>query len=251
MPQVTTSDSAHEIPSWIARHVAGRTFADIGGIGVNSGNERITLAVASRASSATMLDIVPRDHHLWATFHEKCRKAGLSEADYKVQDCVDINDPQLREKVGTFEFVHSTGINYHLPNPVHGLHNLRTIVGEYLITNTVIVPDTIETAAGTLNFPGSQAVFMPGLSEAERRIFDAYYRQKFNLGIDYMAPRLDAENPACPWFEHGEPTCWPFWWLMTISAFEGLVRLVGFEILDSHLWQNHAYAVFCRRVDRT
>jgi hypothetical protein len=133
---------------------------------------------------------------------------------------------------------------------VWGLHNLRKIVGEYFITNTVIIPSRVSTDEGELQFPGSQALFMPGLTEKERTILDSYYRQKFGLGLDYMAPRLEAEKPDCPWYENGELTCWPYWWLMTIPAFEGLVRLVGFEILDSCLWENHAYTVFCRRIDR-
>lgn len=238
------------ITGWIRDHVKGRTFADVGGIGMRSTNERVTLALSSGATAATMIDIRPKEYYEWTVFRDKCRQSGVPDTAYSCIDAIDINDAALKDKVGVFDFVHSTGINYHLPNPVWGVHNLRRIVGEYLITNTVIMPETVETPEGTLHFPGSQAVFMPGLTERERRILDAYYQKKLNASIDYMAPRLDAENPSCPWYKDGEPTCWPFWWLMTVPAFEGLIRLVGFEILDTHLWNNHAYAVLCRRTER-
>lgn len=248
--QLVAPDPISKMTSWIRDNVKGKSFADVGGIGVESVNERITLAVASGAASSTMIDIRPTTYYEWTLFRAKCEKAGLSENDYKCVGSVDINDPALRDKVGMFDFVHSTGINYHLPNPVLGMHNLRKIVGEYLITNTVIVPQTIKTPKGNLTFSGSQALFMPGLSAQERTILDWYYRDKFDMRIDYMAPQLEAQSPDCPWYENGEPTCWPYWWLMTVPAFEGLVRLVGFEILDSTLWENHAYSVFCRRTER-
>jgi len=248
--QPADADPLAKVISWIAGNVRGKTFADIGGIGVDSINERITQAVGAKAASATMIDIRPRTYYEWKVFHAKCRKAGLMETDYACMDAVDINDPALKERVGTFDFVHSTGINYHLPSPVLGMHNLRQIVDEYLITNTVIVPEIIKTPKGTLTIPGSQALFMPGLSEHEREILDWYYRDKFNMTLDYMAPRLNAPKPDCPWYENGSPTCWPYWWLLTIPAFEGLVRVVGFEILDSALWENHAYSVLCRPIRR-
>lgn len=238
-------DPIEKMKGWISTNVKGKTFADIGGIGVDSVNERITLASKSGASSLTMVDIRPKEYYEWDIFHKKCESENIK--DYQCIDQADINDPGLLEKVGQYDFVHCTGIVYHLPNPVWGIQNLSTVVKEYLIINTVIVPPKIDTEHGTLEFKGSLAVFMPGLSPLERRIFNSYYMNKFKTDIDYMAPTLDAVNPSCPWFEDGKATCWPYWTLFTAESFTALVKMMGFEILDTALWEDHALALFARK----
>ena len=238
-------DPIDKMKGWISTNITGKTFADVGGIGVNSINERITLASRSGASSSTMIDIRPKDYYEWAVFHKKCEQENLK--DYHCIDKADINDPGLLEKVGQYDFVHCTGVVYHLPNPVWGIENLCKIVKKYLVINTVIVPPKIENEYGTLEFNGSQTVFMPGLSLKERHIFNAYYMNKFNMSIDYMAPALDAINPDCPWFVNGKSTCWPYWFLFTQDSFVALVEMMGFEIIDLALWENHTLALFVKK----
>jgi 2-polyprenyl-3-methyl-5-hydroxy-6-metoxy-1,4-benzoquinol methylase len=239
-------DSSEKIMKWISTNVPGKTFADVGGIGVDSINERVTLASKAGALSSTMIDIRPEDFYEWGLFHKKCEQENVK--DYRCIAGIDIHDPLLLQKVGQYDFVHCTGIVYHLPNPVAALENLRHIVKEYLIINTVIVPPRIETEEGCLEFKGSVALFMPGLSSRERQILNSYYLNKYNFGVDYMAPALDAVGPACPWFEDGKPTCWPYWFLFTPQSFAALVRMVGFEILDLSLWENHALTLFVRKL---
>jgi hypothetical protein len=239
-------DPIEKIKGWISTHVPGKTFADVGGIGVNSINERISLSSKSGAASSTMIDIRPKEYYEWEVFHKKCEQENIK--DYNCIDNADINDPGLLVKVGQYDFVHSTGIVYHLPNPIWGVENLSKIVKEFLIINTVVIPPKIETEFGSIEFKGSLAVFMPGLDSKEREILNAYYMKKFNMNIDYMAPTLDAINPDCPWFENGKPTCWPYWFLFTSNSFIALVKMMGFEILDSALWENHALTLFVKKI---
>jgi hypothetical protein len=65
--------------------------------------------------------------------------------------------------------------------------------------------------------------------------------------FDYMAPMFEAENPDCSWFEDGKTTCWPYWWLFTEKSFIALVKMMGFEILDTALWENHALTLLAKK----
>lgn len=224
----------------------GRTFADIGGIGMDSASERITFAVEHGAASATMVDIRPPDYHEWKRFREVCASKGIS--DYRELASIDINDPELVQKVGTYDVVNCTGIFYHLPSPLAAFENLRGVVGEYLIINTVIAPEVIENQSGRLEFPGSVALFLPGIGEQERSILGEHYRAKFGLLIDGFAPRIrDQHNSYTPWHDGGGFTCWPWWWLFNTSAFRALVQLMGFQILDEWMFEDHALYVFARK----
>jgi hypothetical protein len=238
-------DPVTAINGWISSLVPGRTFADVGGIGVNAMNEKVSLACRSGAQSATMIDIRPSDYYEWDLFHQRCRTAGVEG--YHCIDRIDINDAELVNKVGVYDIVHCTGIVYHLPNPVWGVANLCKTVGEYLIINTVILPPRIANEHGTLEFGGSTVLFMPGLNPVERRILNAHYMKKFGFTIDDMSPALDAEKPDCPWFENGETTCWPYWWLFSKDSFIALITMMGFTVVDSALWEEHALTLLVKR----
>lgn len=245
-------DYTKKVDNWISSNVKGKSFADVGGIGVDSANERITLASKSGALSATMIDIRPSDYYEWDIFHKRCKEIGVH--DYRCIDNADITDPHFLEKVGSYDFVNCTGIVYHFPNPVWGVQNLSRIVREFLIINTVIIPSKIETDYGGLEFRGSTVLFMPGLSSTERKIINSYYMKKFNtnnMNIDIIAPLLEAEKPDCPWFDRdGKTTCWPYWWLFTENSFIALVKMMDFQILDTALWESHALALLARRLPK-
>ena len=237
-----------KIDEWIASVVPNQTFADLGGIGVNSGNERVTFAAACGARSATMMDFRPSDYSEWDIFRKMCAEKGV--ADYREIASVDINDLQLREKVGTHYLVHCTGVLYHMPSPLLAFANLANIVEKYLIVNTVTVPETIQNAYGTLHFPGSVALFLPGISEQERSILREHYHTKFEWPIDAIAPRLsDQEQAVMPWREKDQLSYWPCWWFFTDRSFRALVQLMGFTIVDEYKWEDHILQIFAEKRD--
>ena len=61
---------------WIESCVRGRSFVDVGGLGGNAINEKVTVALDAGAASATMIDIIPADHVFWQTFRAKCAAKG-------------------------------------------------------------------------------------------------------------------------------------------------------------------------------
>jgi len=235
------------IDQWIAELVPGRTFVDIGGIGVDSTNERVTFAVYAGARRAAMADIRPFSYFEWDIFANKAADAGLT--DFDRFDQVDITSSHVSERLPIFDVVHCTGIFYHLPNPVGALENLRRVVGRFLIINTITVPDRIENPVGALDFTGNVALFLPGLSARERQILRAHYESKFSWKFDDVAPPLDGQNGAVmPYFENGTFSCWPYWWLMSDGCFRSLIRLMGFTIHAEWKWEDHCLACLCERI---
>ena len=247
MPQEARLQPKDPVDEWIADVVPGRTFVDIGGIGVNSVNERVTFAVRAGAKRAAMADIRPFSYREWETFDRKCASAGITDVDRF--ENVDITSPRINELIPSYDVVHCTGIFYHLPSPVAAFETLRRVVGRYLIINTVTIPNRVETTAGTLEFPGNVALFLPGLSPMERTILAEHYDGRYGWKLDDVAPPLERqEGAAMPYFDNGEFSCWPYWWLMTDDCFRSMLRLMGFRALKEWKWDNHCLFALCERV---
>lgn len=236
------------IHRWIAAVAPGRSFVDIGGIGEWSVHERIGQALAAGASHAAMADIKPAESPYWRYFHDRMAERGVARDAYDSHAEVDITRPGLAERLPAFGVVHCTGVLYHCPDPVAALHNLGRVAGRWLIANTLICPRRVENAAGTLALPEGAALFLPGLSEAERDVLRLHYQAKFGWNLDDMAPRPRTPGAAMPHVAlDGELSCWPYWWLFTDEAFRRLLRLIGFDIRDEWTWEEHAHCALCER----
>jgi hypothetical protein len=234
------------VDRWIADIVPNRSFVDVGGIGVNAVNERVTFAAQAGASKVAMADIRPFDYYEWNIFNKKCADAGLD--DVARYEHVDIADSSLSTKLPRFDVVHCTGIFYHLPSPVSAFENLQSVVGRYLIVNTVTVPERIETASGSLTFSGNVALFLPGMSDRERRILAQHYDGRYSWAVDDVAPPLERQAQAkMPYRVDGRFSSWPYWWLMSDDCFRSLIRLMGLAIRDEWKWDNHCLFCLCER----
>ena len=248
------------ISEWIADNVEGLSFCDIGGIGVGARNERISIAVRSGAKSATMIDYRRSDFKMWRVFRDKMKEKGIEG--FLEIDNANLEHPGFPQRVGAYDFVHSTGILYHAPAPMTMLFNLSRISRKYLITNTVILPEHVRTPRGNLEFAGSQAVFVPGLTDTEREILDVHYQQLLGWPAGRFgnsAPRLGDGGAKMPylqnkqtergplWGDDGGFSYSPYWWLFTAKAFRAAVEMFGFRIVEEELWKSHALSFFCRR----
>lgn len=248
------------VPGWIEARVEGLSFCDVGGIGVGAINERISIALGAGAAEATMIDLRPAEYPEWMNFRKRMEERGVQE--YKTIDKANLEAADFADQVGVYDFVHSTGILYHAPSPVVIMDNLRRIARRYLITSTVIIPERIETEFGSLDYPGSQAVFLPGISERERAILRADMSSKLNWPkgrFDSCVPRPEDPAAAMPyiqnrapsdlhfWRSEGDLSYSPYWWLFTKDAFRALVRMFGLQIIDEHVYKDHALTVLCER----
>jgi hypothetical protein len=232
---------------WIQKLVPGKTFADIGGIGVKCCNERITFAAMSGAAACTMADIRPADFHEWDIFRKKCADAGVRGV--RELAGIDVRDRRSIAEIGKCDLVHSTGILYHVQSPAQVLWNLRSVTSRYLITNTVIFPRRVENAYGVVEVPDHSVLFTAALSAQDRLVLNAYYKEKFGWTLDGLAPDPDVPGRKIHWIENGELTCWPIWHLFSDGAFRALLRVCRLKILDEWNWQDHCLQVLCERCD--
>ena len=235
------------IDQWLLELVPGRSFVDIGGIGMDSCNERVTLAAKAGASVYKMADIRPGDHFEWENFRSICRQRDVS--DVVEIDGVDIRNRESLARIGRCDIVHSTGILYHVPSPAEVLWNLRSITGRYLITNTVTFPGQVTNEYGTVELPHGGVLFGAALTDEERRVLSKHYHDKFGWTVDQTAPRPGEAPPGIEWIEDGEFTCWPYWYLYTDHAFRCLLTLCRLNVLEEWKWADHTLQVLCELDD--
>lgn len=233
---------------WIAARAAGLSFIDIGGIGENALNETVSTALAHGAARASIADIQDFSAPMWGDFHARMAGMGIEPARYTAYDRIDVAGGDLTTRLPVHDMVHSTGILYHLSDPARALWNLRRVTGRYLVTNTVIMPDSIENEHGRLDFRGSTALFLPGIDATERAILRQYYRDKFGWDLNQNAPPPEDTGAGMPHLTETGPSPWPYWFLFTAAGFRGLVRMAGFRIQEEWVWENHAHFVLAERV---
>ncbi|MGH8233685.1 MAG: hypothetical protein ACREPU_05745 [Rhodanobacteraceae bacterium] len=226
---------------WIAELVAGKSFMDVGGLW-GTKNEKVSVAVNAGAARTTMADIAPLGHALWNDFDARCARLGIHGYAKRHLDIV-----ELAQEVAEVhhQIVHCSGIIYHVPDPYRMLANLRRVTDEHLILTSMVVPESIENAAGHLTFPRDRAVFVPSMTEATRAIVATHFRGH-DVSIDAIT-RPMTENWRWP---DGVPNYGPWWWLMSPDYLCGLLEVAGFGIEDTcWSWEGLSYSVLARRCD--
>ena len=229
-----------QVDEWIAQRVRGLSFVDIGGIGVKGTNERASWAQRQGASAVAMADFEPFSHREWQHWHGEIKRIGVTGI--KEYEETNIDDPALLDLLGQWDMVHSTGILYHVPNPIHTLLNLRRLVRRYLIVNTVIVPEIIENTAGRLCFPASSVALFAALRGSERAVLAQHYADQFGLPLDELAPERN-EGASMPYLVGDRPSYYPYWWVFTKPSFEVTLEMLRMRVLDRFTWKNHAHFV--------
>lgn len=235
--------------AWIRSVSPGGSFVDIGGIGEWSCNERVSIALESGASHVAMADIQPYSSEYWSFFHDKMVEKGIDRSRYACHEKVDITRADLPQQLPRFDTLYSTGILYHVADPVTSLYNLTRITGRWLIINTVIMPARVENELGVVECPDGMAFLLPAMSEAQRDIMRLHYKTKFGWSIDDTAPRPQQSGAIMPHRTEQGLSCWPYWWLMSIPAFRTLVNVMGFAVREEWTWEDHAHFMLCERID--
>ena len=227
------------VSSWtdeiISAHVKDVSFADVGGLW-GLVNEKITVAVQAGCRAATMIDIMPTNHRSWTEFDQRARSMGVTGYK-KLQGNVD--DLTLPDKAGTFDFVHCSGVIYHVPNPLHTLACLRALTNRFLLLASMTVPQQMNTEAGELSFAGGRTIFLPALDASTKRVLAHHFRA---LSIN-LAGITDDQYPWTSLAAYG-----PWWWLWTKETLAVMMQSTGFRVLDTReTWKGRAHAVFCER----
>lgn len=220
----------------IRAHVAGATFADVGGLW-GLVNEKVTVAVKAGCRSATMIDISPVGHQLWIDFDRHAQSAGVTEY-RKVQGNLD--DPELPKRAGTFDFVYCSGVIYHVPNPFYTLARLYALTQWFLLLGSMTVPRRIHTEAGEISFAGGRTILLPALDRQSKGILAQHFR---GLGIELAG----VTNDQYLWTSAS--AYGPWWWLWTEDTLTVMLQVAGFRVIDAReTWTGRAHRILCEKV---
>ena len=185
----------------VARHAAGRSFADIGAMWKVHG-EVAFAAEAAGATAVTALDVMAATPEFEA---EQARRGSVVRF-----VCGDLHDAAVLELVGRHDVVWCSGVLYHAPHPLLTLERLRSITGETLMLGTATIPEIP-------GFPQA-CLYLPGLSDAQRGAFTGAW-PGVPMGV---ATPFRPEEGYANW-----------WWAITPSALDAMLRTTGLEPVDT------------------
>lgn len=223
---------------FLSRVVQGKSFAEIGGLWGGE-QERVSIAHTCGASALTMIDILPPLNHWWKVFEARMAERGVAGYQTLSGDIISL-------PCGPYDVTHSSGILYHLPSPIEYLIALRRITKEYCILTSASVPERLENKHGILDLSGGQVVYVPSMSEQQKKVFLEFY--------------VGDTNAIC-WGINGDPLIFttdnyvPWWWLLTGRVLSDMARASGWEVVECvENWGGKAHTLLLRntgRVDST
>ena len=223
---------------WIRSVVKGQTFADVGGLW-RTVNEKVSFALEAGATAATMIDVEPMESDLWAQFKAHC--AAMKVTGYECVEA-DATASGLRERVGVFDVVHCSGVIYHVPDLVGFLRNLAAIARKHLIVTSMIFPPVIENEFGTLDLRGGHCMFVPLMSDEQRKIAAAYASTRGQKIAHLNGPPMEQ------WIE--ESGIWDYagWvWMMTAEFLLGLAEVCGLRVIKhGPRFGGRSYSILCQ-----
>jgi SAM-dependent methyltransferase len=184
-------------------HVAGRSFVDVGCMwGING--QYPFLAEELGATRVTGFDGMAPTPEFIAEHARRGSRVRFVQGD--------LHDPASVAEVGEHDIVLCSGVIYHSPNPVQLLEHLHRITGELLILGSHTIPEV----------PGLDqvCVFYPGLDSVGRGVFAQAHAQ-------YQMPGVTEPFDASAHNAYAN-----MWWGITPSALEGMLSVVGYEVLE-------------------
>src|SRR5688500_4130983 len=97
---------------FISTVVAGKSFADVGGLW-GTVNEKVSVARAYGAATVAMIDLTPLTDPMWTTFIERVHQLGVSDVQCISHDALGLGKS---DDAPIFDVVHCSGVLYHMPN---------------------------------------------------------------------------------------------------------------------------------------
>jgi hypothetical protein len=218
-----------EARSWDPRNrmirsvVKGKTFVDVGGLWGLEG-EKVSVALLYGAKSAVMIDLYDANDAAWNLFRERLRAYDIEPGSVQCVSC-----DFLKYEGASFEVVHSSGMLYHFPNPFIYLERLRRAASQRVILSSLVCHEKITNDQGVFQVPSSGVVFVPALTEEERRVLDAHWKTPTLFGIGTRLTNLETTDFAANW------------WLPTRHVLHKMCEIAGFTVEDEgDFWNGNA-----------
>ena len=182
----------------VRRHAAGRTFCDVGCMWKVHGRIAF-VAEEAGATAVTGVDVMEPSDEFVAEHERRNSKVRFVGGD--------LHDAETVAEVGTHDVVWCSGVLYHAPNPVLTLQRLRELTGELLILQTMTLPELPGVKQGL--------VFYPGVPNAG---LYARWGEQASRSLRLPEP---GEDPYAPW-----------WWGISHSALDAMLRAARFEPVE-------------------
>jgi 2-polyprenyl-3-methyl-5-hydroxy-6-metoxy-1,4-benzoquinol methylase len=207
---------------WVKRYSAGKTFADVGGLW-GTINEKVTVAAKAGASAVTMIDTLGKHEIWWEKLDQRCEAEGVKPYSAIMAN---IDSPDIFQTTGTFDVVHSNGVLYHCPNPIHTISQLAKLTRDILIIGSSIIPCQISNSKGSISLENSSALLVPALTDSQKEIITQHFVE---AGGNFLAAginhHVDDWDPA--------KTYGNWWYLFTDGFIEGLLKVHRLRILET------------------
>jgi hypothetical protein len=120
--------------AFVARHVAGRSFADVGCMWEINGGIAFA-AEAAGAGEVSGMDLMGETPEYQAEHRRRGSKVRFVQGD--------LHDEQALARLGVHDVVWCSGVLYHAPHPLQTLERLRSVTGETLLLATETLPERL------------------------------------------------------------------------------------------------------------
>jgi len=224
---------------WIEDLVKNKTFIDVGGVAYTC-NEKISIAHESGAKDLTMLDIaglydkskIDADDGAWLAFHQRMKEK-------KIENYHSIKANIDNVHLGIYDLVYCNGVIYHTPNPLYTLKKISNITKKYLILGTTRIPERIEIEGNILESQPSSCLFVPNLNLFQKEILSKFFISQGDHRI------FHGINKEVEW---SYDQCNAWWNVMTDGFVEGMLKTLGFQILETlYFWGEAARYYLCEK----
>ena len=182
----------------VRRYAPGRSFLDVGCMWNVHGGIAF-LAEEAGATRVTGIDVMAPTPQFEAEHARRASGVRFVRGD--------VHDPATVAEAGPHEVVWCSGVLYHSPNPVLALQRLRELTIDVLILQTMTLPELPGVKQGLVFYPG---VPNPRL----------YARWGEDAARSLRLPE-PGEDPYAPW-----------WWGISHSALDAMLRAARFEPVE-------------------
>lgn len=212
----------------IQEYAKDTNFIDLGGLWGVKG-EMVTSAAKGGAASLAMGDILRLRNPHWAKMDDHLAAAGIT--DYAKHQIDIMKFPKVKPHVGAFNFVHCSGIMYHVVDVFEFVANLLAMTDDYLLVGSVVVPEVVI---------GHDGAHCAGASTPEQTERVSTWLKDAGL----MARGVSKE---AAYTEDMRPVNGPWWWVFTSGFMLRVMESFDVDIIEHGYSSDNAYVVLMRK----
>lgn len=212
----------------IQEYAKGKNFIDLGGLWGVKG-EMVTSAAKGEAASLAIGDILRLRNPHWAKMEAHLEAAGITEYGKHQIDIMKFG--KVKPHVDKFNFVHCSGIMYHVVDVFEFVANLLSMTDEYLLVGSVVVPETV------IGHDGAHCAAASTPAQTERV-------------SDWLKDaRLMARgvSKAAAYTEDLRPVNGPWWWVFTSGFMLRVMQSFDVDIIEHGYSSDNAYIVLMKK----